>query len=192
MCWSAPRWWPRGTISRHHPGGHHLRRLVAQLPGFPGRRTDVSAPGAGGRRAGAASGRARSFSRPTTRRTSTSGRPRSGLRGVLRKGNRFPQGLELPAGGAHDPAEDLRPGPAAHSAVGRAAGGCCRALKAAEPENFAALDILGPAEAALARIAGNFRWQVLLKSLNGGALHRFMDRLIAEHPQVFAARPKGS
>jgi primosomal protein N' (replication factor Y) len=67
-------------------------------------------------------------------------------------------------------------------------GGCCRALQAAEPENFAALDILGPAEAALARIAGNFRWQVLLKSLNGGALHRFMDRLIAEHPQVFAAR----
>jgi primosomal protein N' (replication factor Y) len=67
-------------------------------------------------------------------------------------------------------------------------GGCCRSLKAAEPETFAALDILGPAEAALARIAGNFRWQVLLKSLNGGALHRFMDRLIAEHPQVFAAR----
>ena len=64
----------------------------------------------------------------------------------------------------------------------------CRSLKAADRGNFATLDILGPVEAALARIAGNFRWQVLLKSLNGGALHRFMDRLIAEHPQAFAAR----
>ncbi len=63
----------------------------------------------------------------------------------------------------------------------------CRLLKAADAENLAALDILGPAEAALARIAGHFRWQVLLKSPSGGALHRFMDRLIAEHPQAFAA-----
>jgi primosomal protein N' (replication factor Y) len=67
-------------------------------------------------------------------------------------------------------------------------GECCRLLKAADAENFSALEILGPAEAALARIAGHFRWQVLLKSPNGGALHRFMDRLIAEHPQVFAGR----
>jgi len=67
-------------------------------------------------------------------------------------------------------------------------GGYCRSLKAAHPGSFSSLDILGPVEAALARIAGHFRWQVLLKSLNGGELHRFVDRLIAEQPQAFAAR----
>jgi primosomal protein N' (replication factor Y) len=67
-------------------------------------------------------------------------------------------------------------------------GECCRLLKVADAESFSALEILGPAEAVLARIAGHFRWQVLLKSPNGGALHRFMDRLIAERPQVFAGR----
>ena len=42
--------------------------------------------------------------------------------------------------------------------------------------------------AALARIAGLHRWQILLKSLDAGPLHRFVERLLAEHPGSFNSR----
>jgi len=64
----------------------------------------------------------------------------------------------------------------------------CRSLKALDSERFGALDIMGPIEAPLARIAGHYRWQILLKSVRGAALHRFVDQLIANHPQMFSAR----
>jgi primosomal protein N' (replication factor Y) len=47
---------------------------------------------------------------------------------------------------------------------------------------------MGPIEAPLSRIAGYYRWQILLKCAHGGALHRFVDQLVSDHPQVFAAR----
>ncbi len=62
----------------------------------------------------------------------------------------------------------------------------CRALQAADPGWVQALQLLGPIEAPLARIAGHYRWQILVKSLQAAALHRFVDRLLAVYPHGFA------
>jgi primosomal protein N' (replication factor Y) len=70
--------------------------------------------------------------------------------------------------------------------LAEALGEHCRSIKALDAGNFGSMDILGPIEAPLSRIAGHFRWQILVKSVHGGALHRFMDRLINDHPQAFA------
>jgi primosomal protein N' (replication factor Y) len=67
-------------------------------------------------------------------------------------------------------------------------GESCRSLKRENLKGFELLDILGPVEAALARIAGHYRWQILLKSTDGRALHRFAERLMAEQPKLFGIR----
>ncbi len=64
-----------------------------------------------------------------------------------------------------------------------ALGAQCRSLQAADPDWAASLQLLGPIEAPLTRIAGHYRWQILVKSLHVAALHRFMDRLLAVYPQ---------
>jgi primosomal protein N' (replication factor Y) len=64
-----------------------------------------------------------------------------------------------------------------------ALGAQCQALRASDPSWVAALQVLGPIEAPLARIAGAYRWQILVKSLQAGMLHRFVDRLRAAHPR---------
>jgi primosomal protein N' len=38
--------------------------------------------------------------------------------------------------------------------------------------------VLGPIEAALPRVAKHFRWQILLKGLKVGPLHRFLQQLL--------------
>jgi primosomal protein N' (replication factor Y) len=58
----------------------------------------------------------------------------------------------------------------------------CQSLRAEEPALGESIRVLGPIEAPLARIAGQYRWQILVKSPSGGALHRFVDRLLAAHP----------
>ncbi len=63
-----------------------------------------------------------------------------------------------------------------------ALGAQCQALRAADPGLAESIQLLGPIEAPLARIAGQFRWQLLVKSLQAGALHRFADRLLADLP----------
>jgi primosomal protein N' (replication factor Y) len=63
-----------------------------------------------------------------------------------------------------------------------ALGAQCRTLRAADPGFVESIQFLGPIEAPLARIAGQFRWQILVKSPQAGALHRFVDRLMAAHP----------
>ena len=47
---------------------------------------------------------------------------------------------------------------------------------------------MGPIEAFLTRIAGRYRWQILLKATNIGALHQFVNQLMAESHAVFAHR----
>ncbi len=51
-----------------------------------------------------------------------------------------------------------------------------------------AVEVLGPIEAPLSRIAGQYRWQVLLKSANADQLHRFARNLIFDSGTALANR----
>jgi primosomal protein N' (replication factor Y) len=51
------------------------------------------------------------------------------------------------------------------------------------------VEIMGPIEASLTRIAGRYRWQILLKGLNAKALHQFINQLLSANPSVFARQP---
>jgi primosomal protein N' (replication factor Y) len=68
-------------------------------------------------------------------------------------------------------------------------GDLCRVLKTNHPGYYQSVEIMGPIEASLARIAGRYRWQVLLKGLNAKALHQFINQLLSENPSVFARQP---
>jgi primosomal protein N' (replication factor Y) len=59
----------------------------------------------------------------------------------------------------------------------------CRAAAAADAAGRE-LEVMGPVEAALARVAGMYRWQILLKSRGMGPLHRVLEGLLAECPQL--------
>lgn len=56
-------------------------------------------------------------------------------------------------------------------------------LKAKRPE-YAAIEILGPAEAPLARIRNQYRFQVLLKGIAAGTLNGFVRQLIGDEKWV--------
>lgn len=59
-----------------------------------------------------------------------------------------------------------------------ALGGICRELK--KNASFShAITLLGPAESPISRIAGHYRWQVLLKSVSSKLLHEFVRELLA-------------
>ncbi len=70
----------------------------------------------------------------------------------------------------------------------RRLGDMCQDLKAADPDSFNAVALMGPIEASLPRIAEHYRWQLLLKSENTRALHEFMGTLLTEHPTHFTHR----
>jgi len=59
-----------------------------------------------------------------------------------------------------------------------ALGQSCRRLTGAEASFAADIQVLGPIEASLARLADRFRWQILLRGRDAGVLHRFTRRLI--------------
>ncbi len=61
----------------------------------------------------------------------------------------------------------------------------CRVLKANHSIDYQSVVIMGPIEASLTRIAGRYRWQILLKGLNAKALHQFINQLISQNPSVF-------
>jgi primosomal protein N' (replication factor Y) len=60
-------------------------------------------------------------------------------------------------------------------------GGMCDSLKAENSEFNQWIEVLGPIEAPLSRIAGRFRWQIILKSTNVTLLHQFARRLVFEN-----------
>jgi primosomal protein N' (replication factor Y) len=60
--------------------------------------------------------------------------------------------------------------------VHRLAGGCRRLRR--NGGSHAEVDVLGPIEAPLARIADRFRWQLLLKSPSAGAARGFVRELV--------------
>jgi primosomal protein N' (replication factor Y) len=58
-----------------------------------------------------------------------------------------------------------------------------------ESARFAgSIELLGPIEAPLARIAQRHRWQILLKSRDSEVLHRFLIRLALTEPGAAIAR----
>ncbi len=70
----------------------------------------------------------------------------------------------------------------------RSLGEACQRMRGQEPVSGKSVEVLGPIEAALARIAGKYRWQILLKSQRVGTLHRFVRRVMAESPAFFNRR----
>jgi primosomal protein N' (replication factor Y) len=63
------------------------------------------------------------------------------------------------------------------SAYAHQLAGLCNRLHRSD-DAFADVEVLGPIEAPLSRIADHFRWQLLLKSAHAGALHRFARGLL--------------
>jgi primosomal protein N' (replication factor Y) len=63
-------------------------------------------------------------------------------------------------------------------------GSLCKGLKACDAFEKA-IDVLGPIEAPLLKIAGKYRWQILLKAAGVQTLHRFIRSLMAENPGLF-------
>ena len=61
-----------------------------------------------------------------------------------------------------------------------AVGRLCMGLKADNPK-WQAVEIFGPIEAPLSRIAGRYRWQMLLKSISAKALRQFARALVYEN-----------
>jgi primosomal protein N' (replication factor Y) len=57
--------------------------------------------------------------------------------------------------------------------VARHMGAACQSLIAANPDYRSCIQLLGPIEAPIPRIANRYRWQILLKSPNSISLHRF-------------------
>ena len=67
-------------------------------------------------------------------------------------------------------------------------GDLCEGLKANRPSDYDSIEIMGPIEATFAKIANRFRWQILLKGMQAGALHKFIGQLLADHPTAFHHR----
>jgi primosomal protein N' (replication factor Y) len=63
-------------------------------------------------------------------------------------------------------------------------GKLCRHVKAGDGFK-GAIDVLGPIEAPLLKIAGRYRWQILIKGAGVQPLHRFIRALMAENPAAF-------
>ncbi|UCD89167.1 MAG: primosomal protein N' [Desulfobacterales bacterium] len=58
-----------------------------------------------------------------------------------------------------------------------AVGDLCHTLKQSCPSTFTTLEILGPIEALLSKIARRYRWQIILKSRSVQSLHQFLHQV---------------
>jgi len=67
-------------------------------------------------------------------------------------------------------------------------GRLCQQLQKSENGNFRSVQILGPIESPVTRIAGRYRWQILLKSPSADAIKGLLRRLLADNPSLFASR----
>jgi primosomal protein N' (replication factor Y) len=67
-------------------------------------------------------------------------------------------------------------------------GHLCLALKTSNASVYDSVDVLGPIESSLAKIARRYRWQILLKGARVKELHQFVGRLMTDHLTVFNNR----
>ena len=70
----------------------------------------------------------------------------------------------------------------------RLIGDLCRTLKQNKSELYQSVEIMGPIEASLTRIAGRYRWQILLKGSSARPLHQFVNELMADGAAGFTGR----
>jgi primosomal protein N' (replication factor Y) len=68
-------------------------------------------------------------------------------------------------------------------------GDLCQSLKVSENARYQSIDIMGPIEASLTRIARRYRWQILLKGSNARRLHQFINQLLSDHPAGLGRHP---
>jgi primosomal protein N' (replication factor Y) len=64
------------------------------------------------------------------------------------------------------------------------AGERCKAIFQRERRFQKDIEILGPAEAPFSKIAGYFRWHILLKGKNTGTLHSFVHALMFDNNNI--------
>jgi len=74
------------------------------------------------------------------------------------------------------------------AALAGSLGAECRRLKQRSPDRYQRLEILGPIEASLPKVAGRFRWQIMLKATSTHALHAFIGHLMAARPALLRHR----
>jgi primosomal protein N' (replication factor Y) (superfamily II helicase) len=71
----------------------------------------------------------------------------------------------------------------------RLLGDLCQVLKTNHYRFSQSVEVMGPIEASLTKIAGRYRWQLLLKGLNAKSLHQFINQLLSANPSVFTRQP---
>jgi primosomal protein N' (replication factor Y) len=67
-------------------------------------------------------------------------------------------------------------------------GDACQSLVRSQKSYHHHIEIMGPIEAPFAKIAANFRWQILLKGHRSQILHHFLHQLIEQNPRQFVMR----
>ncbi len=67
-------------------------------------------------------------------------------------------------------------------------GDVCFELQNRDKSFKAHVELMGPIEASLPRIAREYRWQILLKGRHVKSLHRFARQLLFENPKLFTDR----
>jgi primosomal protein N' (replication factor Y) (superfamily II helicase) len=66
----------------------------------------------------------------------------------------------------------------------RIAGDFCQVAKEGDRSFSQTVEVMGPIESAIPRVAGRYRWQILLKGLQTGPLHRYVRKLLSENPSL--------
>jgi len=67
-------------------------------------------------------------------------------------------------------------------------GDLCNELRRKQPSFLKSLEVLGPIEASLAKIAKQYRWQILLKSMSVKHLHQFLHKIWFENKNIISNR----
>ena len=67
-------------------------------------------------------------------------------------------------------------------------GELCRVVQASKQSFLNMVEILGPIEASIPRIASRYRWQILLKGMGVKPLHQFIRKVLLENNTHFNNR----